>query len=129
MSTASVARGASTRAKKGPDGALRHHLECNLRDLWDAWTTPVWVADARGEIVYANRTARSRLDGPGREQAAVQIARAMQARCPAVTPADEAGAPVIDVSPLISGHGERVGWLAVAAITSPDPAAAPARGR
>ncbi len=111
MSTVVAQReGISSSARDSADG-LRRHLESNLRDLWDLWPAPVWIANRRGEIVYANRTARDRYDGAGMRSAAARIAE-KAGTPPGAAPAGDDEQASFEVSSLIDGCGEPIGWLA-----------------
>lgn len=112
MSTAATERFASSRDPEESD-TLRRHVESCLADLWADLPAPVWVADARGNIVFVNRIADRTCNGDGRRQAAARIAEVLN-RNPAAGPASASnGRTTIEVSPLLDGYGQRVGWLAI----------------
>jgi len=100
----------------GRPEALRQHLESCLADVWAEAPAPVWVADVRGQIVYANRIAREGCDGPGLRHAAARIAEVIGGGPPPAA-ARPGGLPALDIAPLIDGCGQRVGWLAIGAAT------------
>lgn len=95
-----------------PD-VLGRHLHAHLQDLWDCWPAPVWVADARGEIVYANPTARNRANGIGLRRAAASIAAAANQPHEGASHDIAAASPGIAVSSLLNGCGQHIGWLAI----------------
>jgi hypothetical protein len=113
LSTAFAARLSSVGASEEAD-VLRRHLDSCLSELWADLPAPVWVADARGDIIYVNRTAETSCNGAGLGQATACIAAALRGKAgsrPAA--ASDEGRPTIEVSPLIDGCGQRVGWLAI----------------
>jgi predicted amidohydrolase YtcJ len=91
---------------------LRHHLENCLADLWAGSDTPVWMTDEDGRIVYANRAAEWCNGSSKRTSVPDRIAAAVAAATDACALLE--GSPPIEISPLLDGHGHRLGWLAIA---------------
>ncbi|MGB9625992.1 MAG: PAS domain-containing protein [Phycisphaerae bacterium] len=114
MSTTTALRSGLSSAEQEEE-ILRQHLDACLRELWADLPAPVWVADARGRIVYANYSARDACNGAGLRQASARIAEVLQGEA---KPRGEAAAQArsaMEISPLIDGRGRRVGWLAIGA--------------
>jgi hypothetical protein len=113
VNTTAVPGGAAS-VGEGRSNALRQHLESCLAELWADAPAPVWVADALGQIVYANPTAKKCCNGTGLREAANRIAETIGgARISrSVAPDSTVGGP-IDVAPLLDGSGQRLGWLAI----------------
>ncbi len=114
MSTTTALRSGLSAAEQ-EEQTLRRHLDTCLRELWADLPAPVWVADARGRVMYANHTARDACNGAGLREASARIAEVLRGEA---EPRGEAAAhrrPAIEVSPLIDGCGRRIGWLAIGA--------------
>jgi len=92
---------------------LRRHLDACLRELWADLPAPVWVADARGRIMYANHTARDACNGAGLRQASARIAEILRGEANTQTVTATQRRPAVEISPLIDGCGRRIGWLAI----------------
>lgn len=105
MSTFAVPRSGSA-AGDHHHAALCRHLNAGLAELLARSATPAWVADTHGQVVFANLAA-----GHGNNELDSAAAACIAAACKSGR-APARGHDSIGVSPLLDGHGRRLGWLA-----------------
>lgn len=94
--------------------ALWSHVATCLAKLWGPCSTPVWVADTQGRIVYTNLAAEVSRNGAGRRHASASVAAV--AGHAAVPPPSQY--PPLEIAPLTDATGRRLGWLAIATATA-----------
>lgn len=87
---------------------LRRFLINGISTLWTHSQTPIWVSDCTGRIVYANPAALQTRDLQLNGIAARQLAFTAGNSHMGSSDGEQ-----IEISPLLDGHGRRLGWLAL----------------